>query len=337
MRRAAIAAWGLAACGYPSPLLHVAGDAAKDSAAHDAPSVDAVVPVGQHYHYVIDHQYVPTNNTQARQYGLDLNGDGVIDNQLGMVLATFANMGFDVQGATNTAVDHGYTLMLPDLQTLDLQSASHTGFTTFFGINPNPPACNGGNDPVCRHHLTGSAQFAVDSNSPHDPPLLGDATANTFASGPGVLDVQLVFVTGLPTAVHLVAAHSKLSSVTSTAIGNGVIGGGVLKSDVDGRLIPALQQALTIAVQRDCCGTSSSPSPTCDPSATPSCGCIDSTTGKSAIGLFDTTPHDCAITVSEIQGNSLIQSLLAPDITVDGQQALSMGFGMSAVGATYTP
>jgi hypothetical protein len=35
--------------------------------------------------------------------------------------------------------------------------------------------------------------------------------------------------------------------------------------------------------------------------------------------------------------NQLIQSLFAPDVTIDGQMAVSVGFQVSAVGATFTP
>src|SRR5262245_63686571 len=43
-------------------------------------------PEGPHYTYVVAEASVPVNNMQAREYGLDLNGDKAADNQLGMVL-----------------------------------------------------------------------------------------------------------------------------------------------------------------------------------------------------------------------------------------------------------
>jgi hypothetical protein len=43
------------------------------------------------------------------------------------------------------------------------------------------------------------------------------------------------------------------------------------------------------------------------------------------------------ITLDEIRNNSLIQSLLAPDVTLEGQPALSLGFGVTAVKAAFTP
>ena len=66
-----------------------------------------VTPEGTHYHYVANQVFVPTSNTQARDYGLDLNADGTADNQLGMVLSTLAGMGFDIQATIEFHKSHG--------------------------------------------------------------------------------------------------------------------------------------------------------------------------------------------------------------------------------------
>jgi hypothetical protein len=46
-------------------------------------------------------------------------------------------------------------------------------------------------------------------------------------------------------------------------------------------------------------------------------------------------PKDCTISVSEVAQNSLIQSLLAPDVMIDGVEALSVGVSASAVHAAF--
>src|SRR5215471_2883908 len=84
-------------------------------------------PEGMHYHYVVNQINVPTNNTQARAYGLDLNGDGTVDNQLGMVLGTLSSMGFDIQGNINTSVADGGIIVLVDFQTPSFDSAAGAG------------------------------------------------------------------------------------------------------------------------------------------------------------------------------------------------------------------
>jgi hypothetical protein len=313
----------LVACGSDNKV-------AVDAKVIDAKAIDAsadTTPVGTHYHYVIASETVPINNTQARQYGLDLNNDATVDNQLGMVLATLAGMGFNIQGAATASVDTGSTLMLADLQATDLTSASHAGFTIYFGQNPQPAPCTGSSDTVCRHHLAGTGTFDV-ATTPHDPALRGGAAAGTFAMGPGHLSIQLgMFATSAPLRLDLIGARVSLASVTSTAIGSGVLAGAVTQNDIDTKVIPAMQQSFVPIIARDC-NMLASP---------PSCGCANGTTGNTLLGLFDTSPKDCMVTVPEIQNNSLIQSLLAPDVMIDGQMALSLGIGVTATAATFTP
>ena len=65
------------------------------------------------------------------------------------------------------------------------------------------------------------------------------------------------------------------------------------------------------------------------------CGCMSGSTGKTILNLFDTMPKNCAVTVEEIKNNSLIQSLLAPDVTIDGKTALSLGIKATTVKGTF--
>src|SRR5688572_21654911 len=86
-----------------------------------------VIPEGEHYQYVSKKAFVPTNNNQAREFGLDLNGDKTVDNQLGMVLGTLSTMGFDIQGTIDEAVAEGSIILLVDFQTKDFTSTSAAG------------------------------------------------------------------------------------------------------------------------------------------------------------------------------------------------------------------
>src|SRR5689334_9340430 len=84
---------------------------APPDAPPDVPFDAPPTPTGHRY-YVMDSMLVPQNNTQAREYGLDLDGNQTIDNQFGMVLGTLAGMGFDIQTSTTAAVDRGQVLEL---------------------------------------------------------------------------------------------------------------------------------------------------------------------------------------------------------------------------------
>jgi len=298
------------------------------TAAPDAPVVDMPNDgpfLGAHRHYVIDHQNIPTSSSEAQANGLDLNGDGNVDNQLGNTFGALAGQGFDIKGTTNLAVDRGAILMLLDVQAPDLVTAAAAAVAMYQGANPNPPAC----DPngVCRGHLAGTATFAIASSSPNDPPLAAAITAGTLLGGPGTLPIQLAAFDPNPLTLELHGARVKLANLTDTTIGTGVVAGAITQGDVDNKMIPQAQQSFMTIVQRDC-PLGGIP---------PACGCAANSQGATLLNLFDTNPQDCQISVDEIRSNSLIQSLLAPDVTIEGQQMLSFGFGITAVRGEFTP
>ncbi len=312
------------------------------------------VPQGMHYHYVVNQINVPTNNTESRAYGLDLNGDGTVDNQLGMVLGTLVSTAhFDIQGNINTAVADGSIILLADFQTKDFSNTTAAGISAYLGTNPMPAACNGSADTTCQHQLTGSASFDLSANQPTNAALAGKIINGTFTGGPGHVSLQIALGGTGGIELDLIGARAKASGISATAIGSttnpntatasssdGVIlAGAVTQDDLNNKIIPAVAAQIAPIIVRDCCGAATSPGgATCNPNATPNaCGCTDGSTGKTILGLFDTTPKDCMVTTSEIQSNSLIMSLLAPDVTIEGKMALSLGINVTAVGATFTP
>jgi hypothetical protein len=294
-----------------------------------------VVPMGEHYHYVANAVFVPTSNNQAREYGLDLDDDDIIDNQLGMVLSTLAGMGFDIQTTLDTSVAEGSIILLADLQTPDFASTTNAGIQVFLGDMPMPAACNAGetyNETTktgCKHHLDGSGSFSIKAGSPTNASLGGKIIGGTFNGGPGNLSLQIALGGTEAINLDLIGARAKISGITDAAISTMIFAGAVTKDDIDNKVIPAIQKQLVPIIQRDCPGT--------DPNSTPSCMCMADSTGKTILGLFDVAPtKDCMVSVEEIKNNSLIVSLLSPDVTIDGKMALSLGIKATAVKATYT-
>lgn len=296
--------------------------AKQPDAAIDAPA-DAPLPAATHY--VADRIYVPTNNTEARQFGLDINGDGTVDNQLGMVLATLSGMGFTIQADNAAALDHGAAITLFDVATFGYADSAYAQMAVLVGNNPLPAACTDANDTICRHHLTGTASFGV---TPTGATLMAGAfSAGTGIAGPGRVTVQLTFIgAASPVLFPLIGARVKLATASATSIGSVVVGGAVTMTDVDMKVIPGMRDQFAPIVARDCTMLTSPPG----------CGCVADSTGKTLLGLFDTTPKDCAISEDEIRNNSLIVALLAPDVMIEGQPALSVGVGFTAVGATFS-
>jgi hypothetical protein len=313
----------LAACtGVKSnPNPGTPADAPPDHNRVDAPP-DAPILLTQH-HYIIDTQTLAATNDQARQQGLDLDNSGTVDNQLGRVMATLSQMGFGVQAPLDTAVDRGDILMLIDFEANGFLT-SPARFTLFSGADPVPSPCNGAGDTTCRHHLGGNGSFAIAPGSPRDTELAGQMTNGTAitAAGTGHLHFQTVLLTAAPVTLDLIGARVKVTDPSATGIMTGIIAGGVSMTDVNTVLLPAWQQTFDAAMKADC------------PGAPPTCGCSANSTGKTLNSLFDAN-HDCTISLAELTNNSLVQSLVAPDVTLDGQQALSLGVAFAAVSATF--
>ena len=112
-----------------------------------------------------------------------------------------------------------------------------------------------------------------------------------------------------------------------------IFAGALKQEDVNNKVIPAIQKSLVRIIARDCTMLN----------MPPGCGCADGSTGKTILSLFDTTTangtagHDCAISVEEVKNNNLIRSLLTPDVTIDGEMALSFGIKVTAVAGVFTP
>jgi len=297
-----------------------------------------VIPEGPHYQFVAKKANVPTNNNQAREFGLDLNKDKTVDNQLGMVLGTLASMGFDIQGTIDKAVAEGSIILLIDFQAPDFTKTGTAGLKVLLGTNPQPAACNAGeeycntaNPPVCTgcsHHLTGTGNFAIDSKSPDSAAVGGKIINGTFNGGPGNISLQIALGGTGAIQLDLIGARAKASGISDSKIDSVIVGGALTDTDLNTKVIPAIADQIAPIITRDC------PTP-----AVPGCGCTAGSTGKTVLDLFDGditgTTKDCKVSVDEIKGNSLIQSLLAPDVTIDGKMALSLGIKVEATKATF--
>lgn len=336
-RLRALCIFGVAACGGGSsatvdaPATHDAAIVVADSAplvdaqpidAAIVPPVDGAPAMGAKHHYVANKIAVPQNNSQAANEALDLNGDGVVDNQFGSILAAFSAQGFTTQDAFDTAISQGKVIILAELTSDSFTTQDAAGFTTYTGANPNPPACSGTSDTVCGHHLTGSASFTV--APPEDAPLVGNLVAGTLAttSPSGKLPLSLAIGTSTFT-VELIGARAKVTGASAFGL-TAIVAGGITQTDIDGKVYPAFATTMNQVIAQDCHALTSPPT----------CGCASGSSGNQVVQLFD-TDMDCHVTATEIASNALIKSLFATDLTIDGQAALSVGMQLTAISATY--
>ena len=126
----------------------------------------------------------------------------------------------------------------------------------------------------------------------------------------------------LPFSVYSISFH-----VAANGLSQGQLNGAALASDVDAVVPPAL----AAAIDQSCAGV-----------ATPSQQC------QAALLLLD-TDHDQRISAAELRASNLVKGALAPDVKLfdvhgkfapDGaaavKDALSLGFGFTAVHARIT-
>jgi hypothetical protein len=305
-------AWLFLPCGI---LLAACGDQASGS------------PSGEHYKYVVSQVTVPTDDNTSRALGLDLDGNGTVDNSLGMFVGALTIGGLTSTVNTDTGIDTGTVLLLADLQTADFKNPGVlAGFSLAFGTNPMPTPCADASDTTCRRHLQGDGQFEIDPDGAESAPLAGVLQDGVFKGGAGDLDVAVSFF-GPPVRLGLYGARVVVTNPTATAL-QGVIAGGVLPQELDDQLVPVYRDYMMSLVARDCASAA----------LPPDCGCaqkpLTEESGASDLMLYDHN-HDCVISDEEILASELFQGLMAPDVMIGGQLAISFGFGFEAVAATF--
>src|SRR3569623_1875339 len=229
----------LAACGSSSPKM-------PDARVIDAPPDAPPVP---HIAYVVNALTWPTTANEARTVGFDLDGNGTIDDQFGATLAALRSQGgLDVQTPTDTAIAHGVSITLADVQAPDL-SAPSAGFTLYAGTNPKPAPCAGSTDTSCGHHLTGTGSFDV-AAMPRDTPIVGPIASSVYAGGPGHLTLPVYAACGTPALITLLAAHVQFT-LSANGLMQGRLGGAIAMTDLDAKLYPAMAQGYTATLARD--------------------------------------------------------------------------------------
>jgi hypothetical protein len=261
------------------------------------------------YGYVVNRIVVPTTRAQAREVGLDLDKDGEADNQFGMALAALASQGFDFQAPVDASVSSGSLVTLLTLRATSLKNAKDVKLRLLSGLPKANPDLNGG------------GSFRVDKSAPVTE-LKAKIKQKVVLTKRGAVRIEVpTFFSGqTPVAFELRKGRitAKCTKKRCTA---GKVGGALHVEELDAVFIPQFGTAMRAVVAEDC------------PSGYASCA--NESTGKTILDLFDSNDDDL-VTDQEIRDNSLIQSLLAPDLDLDGNgenDALSVGFGFTAANA----
>lgn len=292
---------------------------------------DALMPVGDHHAFVLDSITLPTDDAEADQLGLDLDGDGVVDNKLGGIVSLLAAGGADINAIVTAQIDQGELIHLADLQASALDDATASAMYVWKGANPSPPPCLDDFDTLCRRHLDGTGVFDVTTAMPGDALIVGAVTAGHFSGGSGIIVLEVpLLISETPLVLKLIGARAEVD-VSTTGLTAGKLAGAVPDAYIQSDVLPQLHQLLGVVVAEDCFGTA------------PNC-CIVDSDGEQAVGLFD-ADDSCTISLMELQDNALLDALLAPNVDLLDEEGLSgsdgvvesvsLGIGFTAVGAVY--
>lgn len=276
---------------------------------------------GDIHQYVVSDLKVPKTNAEAREFALDLNNDDRADNELGMVFAVLENEGLGTASTAREALLRGGLLMLAEIQTTSLEDADDAGLTTFLGSDPVPDACtDDANLATCGQHLKGTGHFTVDVDSASHQ-ARGPITGGGFLGDTGIMPVEFAISLAGVIRLDLRGAQVKITQISETGA-HGVLAGAITHTDVDEIIVPEAQQQIDRIIVTECTG----------PTSPGNCGC----SGRSQLlqELFD-ADKDCRVDVQEVATNSVVQSLLAPDVRVHGQEMLSFGVGVEFARATF--
>lgn len=309
--------------GFVLPVAACQGAAERDCYSDPGACID---PAGSHRGYVVDDVVLPTDDEDAEAMALDLDGDGAVDNRMGSAMATFG-----IQSEVDLRLRRGDAIVLADLRATSLTDAADAGLWVGNGTDPDPAACSGA---TCGRHLQGGASFTVDAASPAASLLPGAIAAGVFTGGPGRARIELALSSGGdPLVLDLIGARV-VATVSEDGLTDGILAGAIHEDDLETDVLPAVADVLGEVIDAECSGSP------------PDC-CPQGSNGDILLALIDEN-EDCAITASELSGNSIVSQMLAPDVDLldgpgafapgtDGDnEAISLAFRFTAVTALFT-
>jgi hypothetical protein len=301
--------------------------------------------------YVVSKLLIPTSRMT---FGMDLNGDGTKDNQLGNILGTLKSQGLDTQASVDVAVSTGEVVILLDELSIDPTFSADSGAQADVFIGNSLPMGS-------MLDVTGKGMFTVNT-APGKGTFLGRIANSVFNSNSPVtakVPVQATLALplvmgGMPVQLSVTAAHLQFTR-SGTGLMMGQLNGAVSNTDVQNTIIPSVAKVLDDRVTKDPTGGQNGQILSIfdnGGAADAACG----TTCKNPAGSVradGTASPMCAakgdghIDLCEVSTNSIIKGLLTGDVQLfqngayspqanpTAKDSLSLGVGFEAVKATF--
>jgi hypothetical protein len=268
----------------------------------DETGPDAPVPPavtsGTYHHYVQSSWRLPSTSDEARRVGFDLDGDGQVENAAGQVLAALGGLGLDVQTESDRAIVAGELVILHSVRADDLVDDASVSWRVLAGFPTTPPRWDG------------TDLFRV---AGEDGSLVGPIVDRDARMDWGVVNVPLPFFPAQGPVI-LPLASARITATLSADGCEGRIGGVMLDRDRELTLERFVRQAIA-HIERN----------------------PEHEFARAAHQIFDDN-DDGVITVEEMAGSSIAESLFGPDVDTDGDgrdDGLSFGLGFTCTPAQF--
>ncbi|MDY0001646.1 MAG: hypothetical protein RBU30_10155 [Polyangia bacterium] len=277
---------------------------------------------GTAHDFLVSELYIPDSSTTAKENGVDLNGDGVIDNKLGSIISLIASQGgdFDVNESVNAEIQEGSLLLIGRVVVDQFVNDDQVLAQVLQAV------VVGGATPI----FDGNDEVALNPDAPDDLFLCGRIVNNVLEAGPS--NLAIVFPIAEIGTLDITLERAQLiGQVTEAGMVDVMLGGGLSKEEIETNLYPTVLEYLNGEIEADPTGSM----------ATIVLDLLDDNCEPTLPGC-DPAPAGCAedqeIHVDELKCNALLNSALAPDVDIDGdgtKDLISLGLKIvSAVPVT---
>jgi len=290
---------------------------------------------GTVYDYIVTTMDIPRSAAEGLEIGVDLNGDGVIDNKLGGIFGMFpAEVSNRLAESFQRKVANGTLILLPRLWV----DAWPTDNTVASQVLPGllDPSLDATED-----NFTGSGTALLAPEADRTSFLCGELLDTGYTAGPGPFVLPIPLMGGITFLEVLLARAVCVNPLTPESVTDMQVGGGLTRTTVENQLLPAIQVMLNEETLSNPTGETAQyvlswVDSNCNNTIP---GCESVTPGQGDCTPWDHLATTLPISFAEVRCNFFLHSALAPDIDSDGDQVndlLSIGLRYDAVHISIT-
>lgn len=257
---------------------------------------------GEFHHFLVAELFIPDSPLSALECGLDLDGDGEVDNRLGSILSFLGDLigDLDLNAQANQDILEGRLLLVPRVL------IDQWGRDEMLIFQMLTARVLGDATPL----FQGNDTVAFDPDTPQDFYFCGRLWDDILEAGPDNAYITISLPGVGPVDVTIAKASFK-GRTLETGWEDVVIGAGIAQRELETRLYPAFVQWMNSEITEDSTG----------PRATRLLHWLDDRCEPSVEGC-DPLPEGCApdgeIHLDELLCNDVLSATMASDVDLSG-------------------